>query len=129
MARERNTVRATLDPARPKRGKTDWARVDAMSEEEINAAAKSDPDAQLWTTEELKRARRVVDVKAIRARSRLSQRQFAETFGLSIRTVQDWEQGRYTPDGPARVLLTVIDRNPEAVKKALGEANKAATTG
>jgi len=60
-----------------------------------------------------------VDVKAIRAKLKLSQGAFAERFGFSVATVQDWEQRRRSPEASARVLLTVIDREPEAVQRAL----------
>lgn len=58
-------------------------------------------------------------IVAIRRRLKLSRRNFAERFGLDTRAVQDWEQGRRVPDRAARVLLTVIDRDPEAVRRAL----------
>lgn len=61
----------------------------------------------------------MVDAKAIRGRLHMSQATFAETFGFSTATVRDWEQGRRRPEGPARVLLTVIDREPKAVQRAL----------
>src|SRR6266567_6726753 len=95
------------------------ARLDAMTDEEVEAAALADPDAQPLTEEQLARCERVPDVKAIRERLRLSQRQFAEMFGLSLSVVRDWEQRRFIPDQAARTLLKVIDRNPEAVKQAL----------
>ena len=59
-------------------------------------------------------------IVALRRRLKLSRRQFADRFGLDARAVQDWEQGRRVPDRAARVLLTVIDRNPDAVVSALG---------
>ena len=59
-------------------------------------------------------------IVALRKRLRLSRQKFAERFGLDVRAVQEWEQGRRVPDRAARVLLTVIDRDPEAVVKALG---------
>ena len=59
-------------------------------------------------------------IVALRRRMKLSRRQFADRFGLDARAVQDWEQGRRVPDRAARVLLTVIDRNPDAVVSALG---------
>lgn len=62
-----------------------------------------------------------VDVKAIRKRRGLSQAAFAARFGVSIGTLRDWEQKRRRPEGPARVLLTVIDREPKAVERALAE--------
>jgi putative transcriptional regulator len=60
-----------------------------------------------------------IDVAGIRSKLGLSQGEFAARFGFSRRTVQDWEQGRRRPEGPARVLLTIIDRKPEAVLDAL----------
>jgi putative transcriptional regulator len=59
------------------------------------------------------------EVRAIRTRTGLSRAKFAERFGLDVRAVQDWEQGRRIPDRAARVLLLTIDRHPEAVADAL----------
>ena len=58
-------------------------------------------------------------IVAIRKRLKLSRRKFADRFGLDARAVQDWEQGRRVPDRAARVLLTVIDRDPDSVVRAL----------
>ena len=63
------------------------------------------------------------EVKAIRRRSGLSQAAFAAGYGLSLRTLQDWEQGRAEPDGPARASLVVIDRELRAVARALAAAS------
>jgi putative transcriptional regulator len=60
-----------------------------------------------------------VDVTAIRKRLGLSQARFAKRFHLSPATIRDWEQGRRRPEGAARVLLTIIDREPEAAQRAL----------
>ena len=60
-------------------------------------------------------------ILALRKRMKLSRRKFADRFGLDARAVQDWEQGRRVPDRAARVLLTVIDRAPEAVARVLSE--------
>ena len=71
--------------------------------------------------------RRIVDdpaagrIVALRKRLRLSRQKFADRFGLDVRALQEWEQGRRVPDRAACVLLTVIDREPEAVVRALGE--------
>jgi len=62
------------------------------------------------------------NVARIRKKGGMSQRQFAEFFGVSVRTVQEWEQGRSVPSGPSRALLIVIDREPKAVRRALGTA-------
>ena len=58
-------------------------------------------------------------IVALRKRMKLSRQRFADRFGLDARAIQDWEQGRRVPDRAARVLLTVIDRDPEAVIRAL----------
>lgn len=55
------------------------------------------------------------DVAAIRDLFGLSQADFATLLGISVRTLQNWEQGRRSPRGPARVLLRVAARHPEAV--------------
>ena len=60
-------------------------------------------------------------VLAIRKRMKLSRQKFADRFGLDARAVQEWEQGRRVPDRAARILLTVIDRDPEAVVRVLSE--------
>lgn len=62
---------------------------------------------------------RQIDVAAIRKRLAMSQTQFARVFGVSVGTIRNWEQHHREPEGPARVLLTVIDREPEAVVRAL----------
>ena len=60
-----------------------------------------------------------IDVRAVREKSGLSQPQFAERYGFSLRTLQEWEQGRARPDNAVRAYLTVIDRIPNAVEEAL----------
>ena len=63
-----------------------------------------------------------VDVAAIRRRTGLSQDRFAKRFGFSAASVRDWEQRRRRPDPAARTLLIVIDREPQAVERALRAA-------
>ena len=60
-----------------------------------------------------------VDVKAVRERLGLSQVKFAARFGFALDAVKNWEQGRRQPDVAARAFLLVIDREPEAVRRAL----------
>jgi putative transcriptional regulator len=62
-----------------------------------------------------------VDVRAMRKVLKMTQGQFAASFGLPLRTVQGWEQGK-TPDPATRVLLRVIEREPDAVRRALDVA-------
>ena len=60
-----------------------------------------------------------VDVKAIRAALGLSQTSFAASFGLSLHTLRNWEQGKRQPEPAARAYLKVIEKAPETVKSAL----------
>jgi putative transcriptional regulator len=60
-----------------------------------------------------------IDTARIRKKIKKSQSQFAAYFGVSVRTVQEWEQGRSTPSASARAFLTVIDHEPDAVRRAL----------
>ena len=60
-----------------------------------------------------------VDVKKIRRKLGLSQEAFAETYGFALSAVRDWEQGRRRPERSARILLRIVEREPEAVTRAL----------
>jgi putative transcriptional regulator len=100
-------------------GKTDWKRVDALTEEEVHAAALSDPDNPPLTKRELQRMVRVPDVQAIRRKLGMTQVEFATAFHLSVGTIRDWEQGRTWPDQAARTLLRVIEQEPKVVQRAL----------
>ena len=55
------------------------------------------------------------DVRAIRRKTGLSQSQFALLMGVNLRTLQNWEQGRTRPTGPARTLLRIVEKNPETM--------------
>ena len=86
---------------------TDWARVDAATEAEIECQIASDDaeaakDVATW-------------VRRVRRRAGLSQAEFARRIGISVATVRGWEQGTPLPQGAARALLRVIDRVPGAV--------------
>jgi putative transcriptional regulator len=60
-----------------------------------------------------------VDVKSLRENLGLTQIEFSGMIGVSIRTLQNWEQGRREPDGPAKALLRVVEKEPKAVMSAL----------
>lgn len=62
---------------------------------------------------------RAINVKKIRRRLGLSQEAFAETYGFALSAVRDWEQGRRRPERSARILLRIVEREPEAVTRAL----------
>ena len=59
------------------------------------------------------------NVRKIRLQLGLSQNKFASAFHISVNTLQNWEQGRCVPDGPAQVLLRIADKNPKAVLEAI----------
>lgn len=69
-----------------------------------------------------------VDVRNIRRRLALTQQAFAAQFGFSVAAVRHWEQGSRVPETSARLLLTLIDRDPDYVLATLG-LQKAATNG
>ena len=106
---------------KPFEDKTDWDRLRAMTDEEVFAAALSDPDAHPLTPEQLSTARRVARTKTLRRALALTQEEFAARYHIPIGTLRDWEQGRCEPDQPARAYLTVIAHDPEGVKRALAK--------
>jgi putative transcriptional regulator len=96
----------------------DAGKFDAATEEDIERWKREDGvDDATWGPPRWVRVG--PDVRSIREKLGLSQETFAERFQLSLRTVQEWEQGRRVPEGPARVLLRVIEREPEAAARAL----------
>lgn len=64
------------------------------------------------------------DVRKIREKLRKSQSEFAHMIGVSVATLQNWEQGRRQPHGPARALLLVASKAPAVVEKALAGATR-----
>jgi len=105
------------------KGRTNWKRLAEMTEAEVAARARADRDTRPVPRKRLGEFRRVSlspnEVRSIRRRRGLSQAAFAARYGLNLRTLQDWEQGRAQPDGPARAYLLVILREPRAVERAL----------
>lgn len=99
--------------------KHDWSAADALTEEQVHAAALADPDAQPLTEERLAKMRRVPRTKSIRRALGLSQEEFAARYRIPVGTLRDWEQGRFEPDAAARAYLTVIARAPDIVRRAL----------
>ena len=62
-----------------------------------------------------------VDVKSIRTATRQTQEGFARTYGFSVASVKDWEQGRRQPERAARLLLAIIANEPETIRRALAK--------
>ncbi len=112
-----------LSRRKSKPRQADWTKIDATTEADIAAQIAADPD----TAPDIRglgegrivRPPDQVDVHAIRKNLRMSQERFARRYGFSVWSVRNWEQGRRRPEGPARVLLRVIESAPEAVDKAL----------
>ncbi len=69
------------------------------------------------------------DVKSIRARFGISQTEFASLLGISVRTLENWEQGRRIPKGPARVLLKVAATHPDAVWDVVRQERRSSAGG
>lgn len=110
--------------------RVDWAKVGATTDADIERHVSEDSEAApLMTSTQIRedvdsgKARVMVpadvDVRAVRQALGLSQEVFAARFGFALGTLRNWEQGRRQPDGPTRVLLTVIAKEPAAVARAL----------
>jgi putative transcriptional regulator len=90
-----------------------------MTDEEAEAAALSDPDNPPLTAERQAHLKRVPQVRVMRRALRLTQEEFSARFRIPLGTLRDWEQGKSEPDQASRAYLTVIARDPEAVRRAL----------
>lgn len=116
-------VRFVLDPDNLPELPADLrARHDAMTDEEIERNALDDPDNPPMTDEELDRLALARRVRSVRERSGLSQGAFASRYRLTPGRLRDWEQGRSKPDPAMLIYLTMIEREPKAVERALNAA-------
>ena len=107
--------------AREGMGKSGGVRVMGKAFEEINAGLEDAiRHARGQRTQVLVHKPETIDVKAIREKTGMSQQRFCATFGISLGTLRHWEQGLRAPRGPARVLLKVVDNDPQAVIRAVG---------
>jgi putative transcriptional regulator len=93
-------MRMRIDGKRLPRGKTNWNRIDSLSDEDIARCARGDPAARSLTKRELAR------------------------IDLSLSTIRDWEQGRSKPDQSSRTLLFLIEAIPQQVNAALKERRR-----
>ena len=128
MKRSGRIVSYTAEELAKLPSETDWAKVDSISEEELDEIVRNDPEDVYLSKVELADAIPIypVDLKQLRRRLGLTQESFAARFGFLLGTVRNWERGRRRPEGPAQILLQVIDREPEAVERALGRRPRAA---
>ncbi len=100
-----------------RRGSKVGSRIIASLNEAVAWAEGKDVPVRVTTVEVP-----MIDVRTLRRKLGLSQSEFAAKFGFPPATLKNWEQGRTRPDGPARVLLAVLARHPEAVEDALRKA-------
>jgi putative transcriptional regulator len=107
---------------RPSVDRTDWARLDTMTDEEITAAALADPDNPPLTDDDLRRMKPAPRAKVIRRALNLTQEAFAARYHIPLGTLRDWEQGRAEPDQPTRAYLRAIAGDPHGVQRALEAA-------
>jgi putative transcriptional regulator len=114
----------TNKPAKSAPGTFDWAAFDAMTDEEVHAAASADPDAQPLSARQLARMRPISRAKSVRMKLRLTQQQFARRYGIPLSTLRDWEQYRTEPDRAAQSYLCAIDACPDAIAEALEKHRK-----
>jgi len=116
-------VTFVLDPKNPPQLTPEQkARLDAMTDEEIEQNAIDDPDNPPWTDGELERGVLGRRVRLARQANGLTQAEFAARFQIPVATLRDWEQGRRKPDATSLAYLTVIERDPDAVVRALQSA-------
>jgi putative transcriptional regulator len=111
----------TLDPKNlPELTEEQSARLNAMTDEEITAAALADPDSPPMTDDELRRFRAARLAKRAREKQGMSQVEFARTYHISHGRLRDIEQGRGVREDTALVAyLRVIEESPETVQRAL----------
>ncbi|MDZ7926517.1 MAG: helix-turn-helix domain-containing protein [Agrobacterium sp.] len=98
---------------------TDWVRLHAMTDEEADANALTDPDNPPLSAEQLANAKKMPRIKIIRRALKLTQEEFSARYHIPLGTLRDWEQGRSEPDQPARAYLKVIAVDPEGTAAAL----------
>lgn len=92
-----------------------------MNDSTFNGIMAGIEDAIAFVQGDETRARIVAgpDIKAIRRATGKTQNEFAATYHIPVGTVRDWEQGRRVPDAPAKALLAIIARDPQAVERLL----------
>ena len=101
---------------------TDFAYLEAMTDEEALQNALNDPDCPPLTPEQLARMRRYPDPKRIRLGLDLTQEQFARRFEIALGTLRDWEQNVCLLDSAAKAYLRVIAVDPAGVERALAKS-------
>jgi len=105
---------------------TDWQAVGRLTDDEINAAARTDPDNPPSEDYAPGRMRPVGRVHRVRFAMRMSREEFSLRFHIPIETLRDWETGKTEPDEASKAYLHVIETDPEAVARAFQARTMAA---
>ena len=103
----------------PDDGGMDWAALAAMTDAEVEAAARADPDAQPMSDDRLGRARRVGLAGSLRFKLKLGRDEFCRRYRIPLGVLRGWERGTIEPDVVALAYLNVIAADPEGVAKTL----------
>ena len=103
----------------------DWARLDAMTDEEITAAALSDPDCPPLTPEQLARMRRIAPARFLRQQLRMTIEAFATAYDIPVATLRAWERHEAEPTAVELAYLRAIAREPAAMRKPVDEPSEA----
>ncbi len=113
-------VKFTLDPANlPALTDKERARLDALTENDIETGAMSDPDNPPLTDDELERMVMARLVRRARSKTGLSQPKFARAYHFSVGRLRDLEQGRSQPDSAILAYLSLIEQDPDRVREQL----------
>lgn len=116
MARKRTKyVKVTPEMAEQVIRETNWAAIDAPTDEDIDRQIAEDADV----APDMSNFIAAMRVRMVRRKLKLTQAQFAQRFRVPLGTLRDWEQGRREPDAPAVALLRIIEREPAAAIRAL----------
>jgi putative transcriptional regulator len=105
------TVRVKLEAGKSVAGRIDACRVDATTEADLKRQAAEDDAAGVQDA--------ALYARRVRRRTGLTQADFASRLGVPVDTVRNWEQGKRLPAGPAKALLRILDKAPEAALSAL----------
>ena len=107
-------------------GKTDWAALEAMTDEEAEAAALADPDAPPLIGD--RPLRPMTRAKRVRFDLRLSRQEFADRYHIPLATLTAWERRGLEPDAVALAFLDAIAADAEGIANALVKSTEPATT-
>jgi putative transcriptional regulator len=109
------------------RGGTDWARLAAMTEDDIEYNALMDPDFEPFLTDEdREKIKTLPDPKVIRKKLKLTQKEFSRRYQIPLGTLRDWERRARFPDSAARAYLRVISQDPERIAELLAATTEPA---